>query len=261
MFVYLAENKTTRKVYVGQTCQSLEERKYMHVYDSKGGSALIFHKALRKYGIESFEWKQIDAACSKEELDEKEKYWIKFYKSTDRSFGYNQTEGGTGGAQRDPAVLEKMSRNRKGIPAWNRGIPRTEEEKLAISESHKGQVAWNKGIPMSEEQKQLLGSRMKGKPSPWKGHHPTEETRRRMKENHADLSGENHPLYGKHHTDETRKRISESLKGFKHSEEAKRRMGESHIGSKRSEETKRKMSEANRRRWEKYRQEKAECAA
>lgn len=55
MIVYLAENKTTRKVYVGQTCQSLEERKYMHVYDSKYGSSLIFHRALRKYRQEKAE--------------------------------------------------------------------------------------------------------------------------------------------------------------------------------------------------------------
>ena len=38
----------------------------------------------------------------------------------------------------------------------------------------------------------------------------TEETKRKMSDNHADLSGEKHPFYGKHHSEETRNMISNS---------------------------------------------------
>ena len=38
----------------------------------------------------------------------------------------------------------------------------------------------------------------------------SDETRRKMSDNHADLSGEKHPFYGKHHSEETRNMISNS---------------------------------------------------
>ena len=44
----------------------------------------------------------------------------------------------------------------------------------------------------------------------------SDETRRKIKENHFDISGENHPMYGKHCSDETKQKISESMTGKKH---------------------------------------------
>lgn len=65
----------------------------------------------------------------------------------------------------------------------------------------------------------------------------TEEVRQKMKENHADFSGENHPLYGKHHSEDTkiaisqkaRKRYEENgspLKGRNLSDEQKRALSD-----------------------------------
>ena len=45
------------------------------------------------------------------------------------------------------------------------------------------------------------------------GWHPSEETKRKMRENHWDCSGENHPMYGKHPSVETRKKQSDIKKG------------------------------------------------
>ena len=59
-----------------------------------------FHKALKKYGLENFEWEIIDHADSDSEIREKEVYWINHYR-TCISFsdcnGYNLTLGGEGG--------------------------------------------------------------------------------------------------------------------------------------------------------------------
>ena len=41
----------------------------------------------------------------------------------------------------------------------------------------------------------------------------SEETKRKIKENHVDNSGENNGFYGKHHTEETKRKISEINKG------------------------------------------------
>ena len=40
---------------------------------------------------------------------------------------------------------KKMSEKAKGRVGWNKGIPRTEEEKLNLSKKMKGRTAWNKG--------------------------------------------------------------------------------------------------------------------
>lgn len=39
---------------------------------------------------------------------------------------------------------------------------------------------------------------------------PTDETRRKMSENHADITGSKNPMYGKKHTEETRLKMSKS---------------------------------------------------
>lgn len=44
----------------------------------------------------------------------------------------------------------------------------------------------------------------------------TQETRNKMKENRANIQGENNPMYGKHHTKETKNKISEKVKGENH---------------------------------------------
>ena len=45
------------------------------------------------------------------------------------------------------------------------------------------------------------------------GKHLSEETKRKMRLNHADVSGKNNPMYGKHHSKETKKKISKANKG------------------------------------------------
>lgn len=91
--IYCALNVVNGKRYVGQTIRELRIRKKQHVSESRQKSNSIFHRAINKYGEESFEWSIIDIANSPKELDEKELYWIEKY-STYGSCGYNMTTGG-----------------------------------------------------------------------------------------------------------------------------------------------------------------------
>ena len=96
--IYCAYNKINSKRYIGQTKQKLRDRirgHYNHEPD------IYFHRALHKYKEEDWEWEIIDTALTKEELDEKEKYWILYYDTKDPSKGYNILDGGSG------AVLPK----------------------------------------------------------------------------------------------------------------------------------------------------------
>jgi len=45
---------------------------------------------LKKYGVDNFTWEVIEEVA-KDELTEREKYWITFYDT--KTYGYNQREG------------------------------------------------------------------------------------------------------------------------------------------------------------------------
>lgn len=68
---------------------------------------------------------------------------------------------------------------------------------------------------LSKEHKLKISLGKKGIPSKLKGHPLNENTKNKMKENHADVSGKNNPMYNKKHTDNTIKLISESNSGNK----------------------------------------------
>lgn len=90
--IYCAYNKSNQKRYIGQTVQLLCERRSAHYTKDPD---IYFHRALRKYPIENWEWSEIDSANSKQELDEKEKYWISYYDTTNPLKGYNILNGGS----------------------------------------------------------------------------------------------------------------------------------------------------------------------
>lgn len=94
MEIYLATNLTNGKQYVGLSTVSMESRRKQHFKKSKGNSPLKFHRAIRKYGKESFDWTVIDTAVTEEELCKKEMYWIN--KLNTFNNGYNMTLGGDG---------------------------------------------------------------------------------------------------------------------------------------------------------------------
>lgn len=96
--VYKATCIETGKCYIGITITSLENRKCQHVGDANRGSNLHFHRAIRKYGEESFIWEILEtiSAGSKESLTcclkSLEKLYIDKYNSYHN--GYNSTMGG-----------------------------------------------------------------------------------------------------------------------------------------------------------------------
>lgn len=96
-YIYKIYNDINDKIYIGQTIRDIQDRFNEHLrtsfYPSECNSKL--HRAIVKYGREHFFVEQVEEV-SLSELDGRERYWIKYYNSTDKEKGYNITIGGSG---------------------------------------------------------------------------------------------------------------------------------------------------------------------
>ena len=94
-YIYKHTNKKNGKVYIGQTCQKLNNR----WQNGKGYSnCRLFNNAIQKYGWDGFDHEILESDIKTiEEANEKEAYYIKKYNSYinyKNSNGYNMTPGG-----------------------------------------------------------------------------------------------------------------------------------------------------------------------
>ena len=90
--IYKITNQKTKECYIGQAVD-LASRWKDHAkcglgIDTPVGNKL--YKAMQEYGISNFSWEVLEI-CPKEQLDEKEKYYIELYQA--KEFGYNTTKG------------------------------------------------------------------------------------------------------------------------------------------------------------------------
>lgn len=128
-------------------------------------------------------------------------------------------------------------------------------------ESHSGANSSSFGRHHTDECKKRLSEIKK---TFYENHPVSDETRRKISEHHADISGENHPMYGKQsplkgtiRPKEVRDKISKSKIGYQHTSEAKKKMSDTRkqkysgesapwYGRYRSDETRKKISDLAR---------------
>jgi group I intron endonuclease len=115
--IYKIINNINGMIYIGYSTD-YKSRMSQHKYSSKNPSKTDkFHLAVHKYGFENFSHYIIDWANDIESAYSKEVFWIAFYKSDNREFGYNIEPGGTGsGKHVRVKTKEKIS---KSISAEN----------------------------------------------------------------------------------------------------------------------------------------------
>ena len=99
-YIYIITNLINNKQYIGQTTTTIPIRYNAHIRDAKyNNTNMIVHKAMRKYGIDNFDVKEIqcidaDLECDlREQLNELEIYYIQKYNTLTPN-GYNMTKGG-----------------------------------------------------------------------------------------------------------------------------------------------------------------------
>lgn len=86
--IYSYYNKINGKRYIGQTFHP-EQRRRSHLSESKLGSDYYFHRALRKHGMENFEYEILEETDDASEMTEREKFWVNHH-NTIWPNGYNQ---------------------------------------------------------------------------------------------------------------------------------------------------------------------------
>lgn len=91
-FIYITTNHVNGKKYIGQKKYDKNNKwkKYL-------GSGIILKSAIAKYGEDSFSKEIIEECETKEILDNREKYWIKYYDAIEDDNFYNIASGGDGG--------------------------------------------------------------------------------------------------------------------------------------------------------------------
>lgn len=91
--IYKITNLNNQKVYIGQSV-TLQERLKTHIRCGLGAASSTsntkLYKAMKAEGVENFSFEILEY-CNKDDLNEKEKYWIKCYQSYE--YGYNSTIG------------------------------------------------------------------------------------------------------------------------------------------------------------------------
>jgi len=109
--VYLVRNLLNGHSYVGVTTQGVLRRWTQHCYTARRKPVTYLHRAIAKYGPESFEVEKIGVAVGLEDGSLFEQMLIKQHKPE-----YNQTNGGelTVGRRVSEEVRQKMSASAKG---------------------------------------------------------------------------------------------------------------------------------------------------
>lgn len=151
--IYRYTNIINGKRYIGQSVD-IEGRYKHHIRSSKEDiPKTLIDKAIAKYGLANFRFEILEY-CSKEELDEREIYWINYYytfllRKDGLGYGYNMSEGGSFGSE-----------------PYNKGKHLSEEQKKKISIScsfYKGTLHSQYGRHKSDDTKQKLRNANLGK--------------------------------------------------------------------------------------------------
>lgn len=148
--IYCVHNLINDKRYIGQSV-NVEGRLWEHktgYEDPVRHTNRHLQNSIKKYGVDNFEFIVLEE-CTRETLNEREMYWIAYYKSNEHEYGYNKTKGGDGtpGFIPDDEIRDKLSKAQ--LRLWS-----TEEHQRLMHESRLNHY-------VSEETKRLIGIKSK----------------------------------------------------------------------------------------------------
>jgi group I intron endonuclease len=203
MIIYRTTNLINQKFYIG---------KDTHNNPNYYGSGKKMKLAIKKYGKENFKKEILEICETKEQLNEREKYWIEKLNAINE--GYNISLGGDGG--------DTISNNPKKDE-----IAKIHSEKMKMEKFNKKKGT--KVVKLKRRDDSNWVNPNKGKVSPLKG----KSTGKKGIPNptHSEWMKKNNPFKGKTHTKEVREILSK-INSKPKSEEHKRKISETLKGNK-----------------------------
>jgi group I intron endonuclease len=176
------------KVYIGQSA-NIDGRFYQHKHELKNNKHCNQHlqSSYNKYKKDFFDYKIIEIIdineedINEEDINEKltilEQYYIDYYKSMDREYGFNKKGAGPKGKVTEE-TREKLRKAQEG----------------RIEENRQRMIEYNKTRPpMSDENRKKLSESMSGKNNYFYS---------------KSLKGEKAGFYGKHHSKESKAKLA-----------------------------------------------------
>lgn len=142
-YIYKITTTQSNKVYIGQTTKTVEARFKAHIKSSteKAKKTVHLYEAMNKYGVDTFSVEEIDIAETREELDQKEIYWINYYDSIKN--GYNMAPGGVNANIFDSEIIRQKHANKMRSEETRAKISKTMHElrtTVGFSEEHKRKI-------------------------------------------------------------------------------------------------------------------------
>lgn len=160
--IYKIFNIINNKVYIGQSID-IQRRfsEHMRALNDNCHYNKHLQASYNKYGQEAFLY-EVLCTCEIADLDDMEVFFIDYYNSMNPEYGYNKESGGNKNKNISEETREKYRRNNSGLGNPFYGKKHTKEHREKIRK---------------------LSSL----------HRHSEETKQKISENHADVSGPNNP--------------------------------------------------------------------
>ena len=192
-YVYKTTDLRNNKIYVGQHKSETFDSNYY-------GSGVIIKPLIEKYGTHNFSCEILSECYSKEDLDNKEIFWIKELDSRNPNIGYNIASGGAFG---DSGYHQGM-----------KGKHQSEKQKLAASKacSYKRSEESRKKMAIAKIGNNN-GHGNKGREGTFKGKTHTEKTKKLISEKISPIVKEYHKNLSEEDKIKRGNNISNSKKG------------------------------------------------
>lgn len=138
--IYQIRNLVNGKIYVGSAV-NLRRRKREHFNRLKNNKHpnIKLQRAYKKYGENNLVFEIIELVPNKEQLLDREQYYIDHLNSVNKGYNICPVAGSSLKVKRSDETKAKISETLKGHIPWNKGLTNT---------CQKGRIPWNKGKSM-----------------------------------------------------------------------------------------------------------------
>ena len=157
-YIYKTTILDNGKMYIGQ------KKSTVFLGESYIGSGAYLRRSIKKHGYKNFKVELIEWCKDKEELNNREEYWIAFYNAVESDQYYNQAKGGVCGCGRP------------------KGFHQTERQKRILSELQRDGKGWLNGRHPTQETRDKMSKAHSGSNHPMYGKHHTRESKDKMRE-------------------------------------------------------------------------------